>query len=204
MQFNPGDGTPIGYTPDSETSYLGQLLIAYEVLGGDPQHDLQVRSITDPVYLQRGSESTPALMMSNGEPVAQKGNADAVTARLISSMRGWADDSIHRRRDYLERKIRRTIDYSDQLQAEISLLQTIQKDVTSNGSLEKIISDIDQLFSDKSYRAIYDDNGKDVYGKLTYSPFSAYEPGGTRGTAPGPERTENGVVRPGEVEPEST
>jgi len=199
MRFLPGSGNPTGNAvPDSDTSYLGQLLAAYKVLGGDPIHDLQIRLVTDPVYLLRGDESAAANRMSNGEPLGQKGLGDAVTANLVSQMRDFADDAITRRREVLERKIRRVIDYGDQLAAEMAVLEKIRSSAERKGSLEKLISEVEALFTDKGYRAVYDDGGKDIHGKLTYSPFAIYEPGSDRPPSNGPERGANGVVLPGE------
>jgi chorismate mutase len=199
MRFTPGSGNPTGSAaPDSDTSYLGQLFAAYKVLGGDPIHDLQIRSITDPVYLLRGDESAAANRMSNGEPLGQKGLGDAVTANLVSQMRYFADDAIMRRREILERKIRRVVDYGDQLAEEMAVLEKIRSSAERKGSLEKLISEVEALFTDKGYRAIYDDGGKDIYGKLTYAPFAIYEPGSDRPPSKGPERGANGVVLPGE------
>lgn len=198
MRFESGSGNPIGATPDSDTSYLGQLFAAYKVLGGDPLHDLQIRSAQDPVYLLRGDESAAANRMSNGEPLGQKGLGDAVTSELIAQMREFADDAITRRREALERKIRRTVDYGDQLAIEMAVLEKIRSSAEQRGSLEKLVAEVEALFTDKSYRAIYDDGGKDVHGKLTYSPFAIYEPGGGRPASNGPERGEDGVVLPGE------
>lgn len=204
MTFDPTSGQPLNYTPDSSTSYIGQLLLAYEAMGGDPLHDLQVRSMSDPVYLVKADEATPANMMSNGEPVGMKGLADAVSGGLIDQLRSFVDDTLHRRRDYLERKIRRMIDYSDQLSTEIALLNTVVQGVAADGSVQNIISQVQQLFTDPQYRAIWDDNGSDIYGKYSYAPFSAYEPGGTRPPTSGPERTESGVVLPGNTSSAST
>ena len=196
MKFD--HGTPLGYGPSSDDCYLAKLLAAYEVLGGNPTYDLQLRSINDPVYLLKGSEAGPSKIMSNGEAVGAKGLNDALSARLVEQSRSWLDDTLYRRFDYLERKIRRVMDYSDQLQTEASLLFRIKQTSEDENSLEYALNAIKQLFGDPVYRAIYDDNGKDPHGKYSYAPFSAYEPGGTRPPSAGPERTAKGVVLPGD------
>ncbi len=200
MRFSQQDNTPIGYVVDSKQSRLGQLVAAYEVLGGNPFYDLQIRSLSDPVFLLKGSPNDAANMYSNGEPVPTGVLADARSARLMESATKWAYGTLDRQRHSLEHKIRRTVDYSDQLGREISLLQTIMSTAQQEGSLEDTLTRIEELFSDKRYRAIYDDGKEDPYGKLTYAPFAEYEPGpGRATTSTGYERGENGILKPTKV-----
>jgi hypothetical protein len=197
MRFDKG--IPIGFVASPADSYLGKLTSAYEVQGGDPFYDLQIRLMADPVFLIKGSEYKSPTMMSNGEPKTAPGLADAESANLMAKARGWVDESLRHNRDRLEHKIRRVVDYGDQLNAEISALNLIRSAVTVDGSLENSISEIQQLFSDGLYRAVYDDKGKDPFGKLTYAPFSSYNPGGTKPAPDGPERDEDGAFEPGET-----
>ncbi len=191
-------GNPLGIEADPPTSYLGKLFSAYKALGGDAEFDLQVRAITDPVYRLKTDESTPAQRMSNGEVLAGAGMADAVSALAIGEMRAWMRGSL-RARETLERKIRRAVDYSDQLQAEIDVLGVIRQEAAVLGSLASLAATITDLFDDTGYRAIYRSSGKDPFGRLTRAPYAGNEPGGNR---PGPEepvRTGKGVVEAGEV-----
>jgi hypothetical protein len=197
MKFDKG--VPIGFSPTPAESYLGKLTAAYEVMGGDPFYDLQIRTITDPVALIKGSETKSATMYNNGEPKGAPGLADAESGNLMSRARGWLDDTLSHNRDKLEHKIRRVVDYGDQLNAEIEALKLIRQGVSVDGSLENTISEIQQLFVDGLYRAIYDDKGKDPYGKLTHAPFTSYNPGGGKPSSDGPERGEDGAFEPGET-----
>ena len=58
--FRYDNGVPLGYAADPPQSYLGKMLAAYEVLGGNPFRDLRVRLRTDPVFIRRGDTLTDA------------------------------------------------------------------------------------------------------------------------------------------------
>lgn len=188
-------GVPIGYTKDHPNTYLGKLVAAYEVLGGDPMFDLNLRSKAQPLFLMKGSETTNPQMMSNGEIVGMPGLADGASAVIVQQMHGWLDDTLSYRRDYLERKIRRMFDYSDRLQAEISTLQQITQDATVNGSLESLVKQVDDLIADRTYRATTKD--MDPFNKKGQAPLAAYMPGSKGATAEAYERTLDGPVVPG-------
>lgn len=174
FQYDAG-GTPLSATPsDAKSTYIGKLVAAYEVLGGQVTNDLQVRALGQAVYLLAGAENATPQLMSNGEVMSPKGLSDASTTVLIQQARAWLDGPLRYRREYLEHKIRRAIDYSDQLQVEIDLLNQISQNAETEGSLEYIFSTIGDLFTDAEYRPIYDDKGQDQHGKLTYSPFAPY------------------------------
>lgn len=194
-------GVPQSFST-STASYIGRLVAAYEVLGGQVLYDLQVRSMSQAVYLLPGTENAPPQLMSNGEVIAAKGLADASTAVQIQRARQWIDGSLHYRREYLEHKIRRALDYADQLKSEIDLLQEITADGETEGSLEFIFAEINSLFGDFQYRVIYDDQGTDPHGKLTYSPFAPYSVADGNpdylGTDPRDYRRDDRARRPGE------
>ncbi len=190
-------GNPLGIEADPPTSYLGKLFSAYKAVGGDAEFDLQVRAINDPVYRLKTDESTPAQRMNNGEVLAQAGQADAASGNLIGEMRQWMRGSL-RAREALERKIRRAVDYGDQLQAEIDVLAVIRAEADVQGSLAALAAQVQELFDDTGYRAIYRSAGKDKFGRLSRAPYAGNEPGGNR---PGPEetvRTGKGVVEAGQ------
>jgi hypothetical protein len=196
LRFNYDQGgVPIGYTKDPPTTYLGKLMAAYEVLGGDATLDLNVRSMSQPLFLMKGSETSNAQMMSNGEIVGMPGLADAPSAVLMQRAQAWISDTILYRRDYLERKIRRMVDYSDRLQSEISMLQKIVQDSTVEGSLENLIAQVHELIGDRTYRATTKDT--DPFNKKGMAPMAAYMPGPKGATSEAYERTFDGPVVPG-------
>ncbi len=198
--FRYTQGVPKGFAADPVDSYLGKLLGAYEVLGGDPFLDLRVRLRNDPVFLLRGTETTTPQLMSNGEVVGAKGLSDAPTSELMHEARAWVDDTLIARFESLERKIRRAMDYADELQSEVVRLTTIQMAASTQGSLEYIAAQINQYLSDTNYRAVYDDGGGDKFGFNVYAPFSSYDIAAGKGdgrVADTYQRQNSGFVGPG-------
>ncbi len=175
-----GGGVPTAYSASSSTStYIGGLVAAYEALGGDVKFDLQVRTRAQSVFLVAGTDTSPAQYMSNGEVVGGKGLRDSASAEYIRTAREWMHPALHYRREYLERKIRRVIDYVDQLDAELELLASIQQPADTEGSLEWVATKISELLTNDNYLAIYDDKGRDPHGKSVYAPFLPYSKRGT-------------------------
>lgn len=199
------DHVPEKVTANPSDSYLGKLLAAYEVLGGNPFFDLRTRNRDQPVFVVRGTEDNPAVTMSNGEPIPSKGFQDAFSAELIRALREPFEQAIDFRCCFLERKIRRALDYSDELANEVIKLQTMQAAATTEGSLEFVSNQIQQLFGDRNYRAIFDDSNADPTGLTTYAPFSQYDVETSRDPAIGgpdrevnrPQRQDSGFVGPG-------
>lgn len=200
--------TPIAVSVSPPGSYLGKLLAAYEVLGGNPFYDLRSRSRGQALYVLKGSEDTPAAFMSNGEPLPTKGLRDAFSAELIHKLRQDTQATLDFRFEALERKIRRALDLYDQLAQEKARLQVLSSAATVTGSLEEIANQIQQLFGDQNYRAIYDDASSDPMGINTYAPFSQYDVersqdpavGGPERRAELPRRQDTGFIGPGASE----
>jgi hypothetical protein len=197
------NGTPQKYDTGGSDTYIGKLMAAYEVLGGNALYDLNIRSLAQAVYLLPAGEMLPPQLMSNGEVVGQVGLADASSAELMQQAREWLAEVLEYKRDYIERKIRRAVDYSDQLDAEITQLQTIAGGADVEGSLENLFKSVQDLFNDPLYRAIYDDKGKDPHGKLAYAPYKPYSDNveGTREPSKTYGRDEGGATVPGQGKP---
>jgi FtsZ-binding cell division protein ZapB len=204
--FRIDKGVPRGYAGDPETSYLGKLLRAYEVLGGSPMLDLRVRLQTDPVFILKGDELTFAQMTSAGEPIGSKGLEDGPTAVLVQRGKRWLNDTTKARFNYLERKIRRAVDYSDQLQVELQELSVMQMAAETQGSLEYIAAQVQQYITKTNYRATYDDQAQgkaDPLGLLAHAPFGSYDARPSQNqdvdrTVTTVQRQAGGVVEPGE------
>jgi hypothetical protein len=192
-------GKPTNYSTGgsgASPTYIGKLMAAYEALGGDPFYDLQTRASSDqPIFFQKGDEAVSAKIMSNGEPIPQLGLADAPSGNLVRQIKSWINPSLDRRAA-IERKVRRMIDYRDQLQTEIDELKVIKAAAETEGSLENLISEVNLLLADPSYRATGNDKGGDPFGKLTLAPYASYEPGEDRAGPDGVavERTEDGYT----------
>jgi hypothetical protein len=180
VQFRYEHGIPVGYQASLD-SYIGKLLAAYEVLGGNPGVDLRIRLSSDPVFILPGNENTPPSTLSNGEAIGGKGLSDADSGDLIRLFRSAFDTTIYRRFDYLERKIRRAMDYVDQLQEEINQLAVLVQAAEVDGSLENTHTQVLQLLADPTYRAITPDTSEHAeLGQNIYAPYAAYEvPEGT-------------------------
>lgn len=173
--FRYDNGKPLGFAGDPADSYLGKLLAAYEVLGGNPPRDLRVRLKNDPVFKLQGTEYNQPYAMSNGEVIPHRGKADAQSGALFRQAREWLDDTLHHRFGHLERKIRRAMDYRDQLDDELSNLQIIQSAANVEDSLEYVAAKIQGLISDPYYRVLFDDGGQDPDGLTAHAPFSNYD-----------------------------
>lgn len=190
-------GVPVAFQASPSDSYIAKLLVAYEVLGGNPAYEIRMRAKTQPIFILAGSEANSPTFMSNGEVIGGGALSDGKSAELMRVAISWLDDTIAQRRDKLERKIRRAVDYSDQLGNEITRLRLIGDAASSNGSLEFVVEQIEQLFNDRNYRTIYNDNNADPLGFKTYAKFSSYDAGGTR-VAEDPQRANDGYQGPGE------
>lgn len=196
-------GVPTGYSVEPSGSYMAKLMVAYEVLGGDPFYDLNLRLKTSPVFKQAGSEMEEPELMSNGEVIGAPGKADGLSATAVQGLKAYVSDTLYWRRERLERKIRRTLDYYDQLDLEVKALQMMLLGDAVTGSIENIYKYLSELIADTTYRAIYDDRGKDPNGKLPNAPYSSYEPNQREGS-PGYVRGEGGVYEKGEAPRKAT
>jgi hypothetical protein len=204
--FRYDNGIPQGYAASPPESYLGKLLAAYEVLGGNPFIDLRVRQKNNPIFRLKGTETAGPQYMSNGEVIGAKGLSDAPTAELMRDAKAWVDDTLHARFESLERKIRRATDYSDELKAEVVKLQTIQLTASTNGSLEFIAAQVNQFLSDQNYRAVTNDGGGDKFGFNVYAPFSSYDVATStdpsiQRVSESAQRQNTGFVGPGQSSP---
>lgn len=195
--FDSG-GVPTALTNDPPQTYCGKLYGAYVALGGDPEFDLQVRSTSQPVFKLKGNENGDSQLMSNGEAIGMPGLSDAESALLMQQMRSWVQGDLTRRREALERKIRRAIDYSEQLNLEISELTTLKASLSTQDSLEFLINEMDALASDPRYTAITQDTGNDPHGKFARAPVAPYMPGPKGSTSRSYQRTFDGLAKPEE------
>jgi len=188
--------THIGHE-DQPTTYIGKLFGAYEALGGNAEFDLQVRSGSQPVFRLPGDATRAAQLMSNGDAIRMHGLGDAESALTVQAMRGWVSADLARRRDYLERKIRRAIDYSEQLGAEIGELELLRGEKEVEGSLAYYLGVIDTLTTTRNYMAITDDTAvPDPHGKFAKAPFASFMPSPKGAAAVSYQRTLDGLVKP--------
>jgi hypothetical protein len=186
-----------GAVPGGVAPYATKLLFCYEALGGDAQFDLQTRLMNQPVFRLTGDETHMPQQMSNGEIIGKPGLSDGETATAMQQARSWVQDMLTYRREILERKILRAMDYADQLTAEVAQLQTIQASAQTNGSLAFLIANIQSFIANPNYQAASNDSAMpDPYGKLAYAPFASYEPGPDRELGTDFQRTTQGPAVP--------
>ena len=192
------NGIPTFVTPTDSTTYIGRLFQVYEALGGDAEFDLQVRSMSQPVFRNSGTEVRMPQTMSNGEVIGTGGLSDAQSGELFRQARDWAYDVQFYRRDLLERKIRRMMDYVDQLNAEVATLTAIQAEATASGSIGFIIAGVQKLIQDRYYIAAQNDaSNPDPHGKFAQAPVASYMPNPEGGsTITDYERTYDGPAVP--------
>ena len=192
-------GIPTGTANDPPDTYCGKLFGAYEVLGGDVEFDLNVRSSSQPLFQIAGSEARPAQLMSNGEVMAVAGLGDAPSSLIVQQIKSWVSDDLKYRRGALERKIRRAIDYAEQLDLEIGQLQKTKGDASVDGSLAFLLNQIDAMIADGRYTAVTNDlTDPDPHGKLARAPVAGYMPGQDGKGTPAStfERTYDGLAKP--------
>jgi len=128
----------------SATGYAGKLLQAYRILGGNPERDMLLRTRDIPVYKERSFPVTAAREggVSGGfSDVYTSGRRERGGQRFdrdlgikVEKVKKWQLDAIKMKRERLEIKIKRALDYSDQLEVEINLLDRLISD-TSEDSL---------------------------------------------------------------------
>lgn len=121
--------TPISFTANAG-SYAAKLLEAYRILGGNPERDMLLRTIDKPVFLTRGTgfsvdkNSTVqggfSDVYSNGRRYRGDQRFDRDLGLKVEKMKRWQLNSIKMKRERLEYKIKRALDYSDQLLAEMN------------------------------------------------------------------------------------
>ncbi len=198
-------GVPTFIQPSDTTTYIGRLFQCYEALGGDAEFDLQVRTMSQPVFKTTGTPNNPPQLLSNGEVQGQPGLGDAPSAEVLRTLRDWTYDAQFYRRDLLERKIRRAMDYVDQLNAEVTLLGQIQADASAQGSLGFILNSMEQLVGNRYYLPAQNDSSNpDPHGKAAYGPIASYMPDITGGsTIAIYERTYDGPQVPTGTPPET-
>src|SRR5690606_19118665 len=122
---------PEAVTANPSDSYLGKLLAAYEVLGGNPFLDLRSRNRDQAVFVLQGTAADPATRASSGEVLGSRGLQDAYSAELVRKLRRPMQDTLDFRFTALERKIRRAIDYAEQLEDEIGELEVMRAAATT-------------------------------------------------------------------------
>src|SRR5271157_5830105 len=134
--YDQNTNLPISFSVVPNTSHGAKLLQAYRALGGSPEQDFMIRTSDQPVYLTAG----PPVDMNDASGLAQGGTSEVFsngrrfrgTVKFdrdlglpMDKFKRWQLESIKHKREHLEFKIKRALDYSDQLQIENTFLNTM-------------------------------------------------------------------------------
>ncbi len=162
---------PVSFSA-SAGSYAAKLIAAYRVLGGVPERDMLLRTSDIPVFKTKGTSIQDQVTgdtsggfsdtFSNGRRERGSQRFDRDLGLLVESLKGWQLAAIKAKRERLEFKIKRALDYSDQLQNEINLLMAVL-DETSTKSFDSQVVGIEvQMVTPGSANVV--DNLEDVFG----------------------------------------
>lgn len=139
---------PTKFSCDPPFSYGAKLMHAYRILGGVPERDMLLRTSDKPVFLTRGvnidgenETSGYSDVFSNGRRYRGTQRFDRDIGIKVQKLKMWQVEAVKRKREHLEFKIKRCLDYSDQLQNEITTLNKMVGDMASR-SVDHQISEI--------------------------------------------------------------
>lgn len=150
-EYDPQTHLPKAFSA-SAGSYAAKLLQAYRILGGTPEKDFMLRTSDKPVFLTRGKNIDTGVtavdptagysdVLSNGRRVRGSQRFDRDVGVQVERLKAWQSEAIKRKREHLEFKIKRALDYSDQLQREIAVLKVLL-DETSGRQVADIVRNI--------------------------------------------------------------
>ena len=180
--YDPNTNFPVSFTVAGPTSHGAKLLQAYRALGGFPEQDFLLRTSDQPVYLVQG---TPVIM-NDASGVAQGGFSDVFSNGKryrgnqrfdrdlgfpMEKFKKWQLEAIKRKREHLEFKLKRALDYSDQLQSEKTFLNMMIAPGTTN-DVNGQIANLIALFHRPGAMNVID-NILDIFG------FNIGRPGDT-------------------------
>lgn len=129
----------------SASGYAGKLLKAYRILGGNPEKDMLLRTRNLTVYKERSFSVSVAkeggvsggfsdlYTSSRRERGGQRFDRDL--GIKVMKVKEWQLGAIKMKRERLEIKIKRALDYSDQLEVEIELIEKLLSEEEEGVSL---------------------------------------------------------------------
>lgn len=142
--YDDEDKYPVFFDCGPAESYGKKLLTAYKVLGGVPERDMLLRTSDKPVFLKRGVNATPtdpdsgySRDFSNGRVYRGSQRFDRSLGSKVEALKKWQLEAIKRKREHLELKIKRALDYSDQLGRERDMLTALQ-----GGAVQDVITEV--------------------------------------------------------------
>lgn len=158
-EYDDVTNNPTPYDPETKSggfmcspvnSYGAKLLTAYRMLGGTPELDMLLRTTDKPVFLTRGVNTATgdgaqrtgySDVYSNGRRDRGGMRFDRDLGLLVNAVKSPIVEAIKLKRERLEFKLKRALDYSDQLQREYNMIATLIGDGQgSAGSFDDLIS----------------------------------------------------------------
>lgn len=123
------DGTPVSFFAPANT-YAGKLLAAFRMLGGVPERDMLLRTRDNPVFLQSGSPISSGgdghgTVYTNMRRDRGTDRYDRALGLAVGKVKTWNIEAIKLKKENLEYKIKRALDYSDQLQQEVVFIEKL-------------------------------------------------------------------------------
>jgi hypothetical protein len=163
-------GTPMSFVASPPSSHAAKLLEAYRILGGVPERDMLLRTSDLPVFLTRGLnaqvqdgeiEGGFSDMYSNGRRFRGGQRFDRNLGLRVERLKAWQLESIKKKREHLEYKIKRALDYSDQLLREVELLTRLMAD--DSGSVADQVTQVELAMEQPGAMNVVD-SADDVHG----------------------------------------
>ncbi len=170
-EYDDTTGFPVSFQVSPLNSYGAKLLQAYKILGGIPEQEMLLRTSDKPVFLTRGPDFDYAPGDTTGGYSDEYSNMrrnrgsqrfDRDIGLIVDRMKFWQLEAIKRKREKLEFKIKRTLDYSDQIQTERDFL-TAMLDPENRNNLDNIYSSvIENMLKTGAHNVVEDDS--DIFG----------------------------------------
>lgn len=162
---------PVSFSA-SAGSYAAKLIAAYRVLGGVPERDMLLRTSDQPVFKTKGTAIQDQVTgdtsggfsdtFSNGRRERGSQRFDRDLGLMVEKLKGWQLAPIKAKRERLEFKIKRALDYSDQLQNEIRVLVDVLDEASSSSFDGQVVGIEVQMVTPGSANVV--DNLDDVFG----------------------------------------
>jgi len=152
-------------------SYGSKLLSAYRALGGNPERDFMLRTRNKPVFLERGknissdiedSNSGYSETFTNGRRIRGDQRFDRDVGIVVNKLKSFQYEAIKRKREHLEYKIKRCMDYSDQLQSEKDALELMLSE-DAFASVDDLTAEVFLKSSRTGAQNVVDDS-EDIFG----------------------------------------
>jgi len=134
-KYDEATGYPVEFSCEPVTSYGAKLLRAYKILGGFPEKDMLLRIKSDPVYLKSNvgglnpsDVNPPGLGIEYSDKRLVRGSIifDRDLGFHVDRQKQWQLQSIKRKREMLEFKIKKALYTSQRLIDEYELLNRMR------------------------------------------------------------------------------